>query len=40
MQQDMDNCFGFDDDDDDKDEVDSVIPSKSDIRIISTSSLR
>lgn len=36
-QQDMDNCFGFDDDEDDKgdnaDEEETVIPSKGEVRI-------
>lgn len=37
LQQDMDNCFGFDDDEDDKeDEVETVIPSNSQVHILST----
>ncbi|XP_014290440.1 transcriptional repressor CTCFL [Halyomorpha halys] len=39
MEQDMDNCFGFDEDEDDRDEVETVIPSKADIHILTTGGL-
>lgn len=35
IQQDMDNCFGFDDDEDDKEEEETEIPSNSQVHILS-----